>query len=84
MKALFQSFIHRPAHRIAVSQLVSTEPGFPVDVCGPTELHAAFREESRTSLFSPGAALQEIREGMGLVVVFSQGKPHLALSARTQ
>jgi hypothetical protein len=34
----------------AVSQLVLTEPGFPVDLCGVTELHAAFREESRTSL----------------------------------
>jgi hypothetical protein len=60
------------------------EPGFPVELCGATELHAAFREESRTSLLSPSAALQEIRDAIGLVVVFSQGKPHLALSARTQ
>jgi hypothetical protein len=29
---------------------------------GATELHAAFREESRTSLSSMSAALQEIRE----------------------
>jgi hypothetical protein len=41
--------------------LVQTEPGFPVDLCGATELHAAFREESRTSLLSISAALQEIR-----------------------
>jgi hypothetical protein len=58
--------------------LVQTEPGFPVDVVGNTELHATFREESRTSLFSASAALQEIREATGLFVVFSQGKPHLA------
>jgi hypothetical protein len=65
-------------------QLVSTEPGFPVDVIGTTELHATFREESRTSLFSASAAQQEIREAMGLVVVFFQGKPHLAIFIRTQ
>jgi hypothetical protein len=41
--------------------LVQTEPGFPVDVVGNTELHATFREESRTSLFSASAAMQEIR-----------------------
>jgi hypothetical protein len=33
-----------------------------VDLVGTTELHATFREESRTSLFSARAALQEIRE----------------------
>jgi hypothetical protein len=38
------------------------EPGFPVELCGATELHAAFREESRTSLLSTSAALQEIRD----------------------
>jgi len=32
-----------------------------VDLGGATELHAAFREESRTSLLSISAALQEIR-----------------------
>jgi hypothetical protein len=32
-----------------------------VDLCGATQLHAAFREESRTSLFSTRAARQEIR-----------------------
>jgi hypothetical protein len=42
--------------------LVSIEPGFPVELCGATELLAAFREESRTSLLSASAALQEIRE----------------------
>jgi len=45
---------------------VQTEPGFPVDVVGATELHATFREESRTSLFSVSAALQKIRELRGL------------------
>jgi hypothetical protein len=68
----------------AVSQLVETEPGFPVDLCGATELHAAFREESRTSLLSTSAALQEIREATGLFGVFSQGKPHLAIFIRPQ
>jgi hypothetical protein len=63
---------------------MQTEPGFPVDVVGTTELHATFREESRTSLFSVGAALQEIRGATGLFVVFSQGKPHLAISIRPQ
>jgi hypothetical protein len=33
-----------------------------VDLGGAAELHAAFREESRTSLLSASAALQEIRE----------------------
>jgi hypothetical protein len=50
---------------------MQTEPGFPVDVVGTTELHATFREESRTSLFLASAALQEIREATGLFVVFS-------------
>jgi hypothetical protein len=50
-----------------------------VELCGAIELHAAFREESRTSLLSTSAALQEIREAIGLFVVFSQGKPHLAI-----
>jgi hypothetical protein len=44
-----------------------------------TELHAAFRKESRTSLLSTSAALLEIREAIGHFVVFSQGKPHLAI-----
>jgi len=55
-----------------------------VEVCGATELHAAFREESRTSLLSTSAALQEIRGVTGLFVVFSQGKPHLAIFVRPQ
>jgi hypothetical protein len=33
-----------------------------VELGGAIELHAAFREESRTSLPSVSAALQEIRE----------------------
>jgi hypothetical protein len=32
------------------------KPGFPVELCGATELHAAFREESRTPLLSTSAA----------------------------
>jgi hypothetical protein len=51
-----------------------------VDLCGATELHAAFREESRTSLLSTTAALQEIRGAIGLFVFFFQGKPHLGIS----
>jgi hypothetical protein len=45
-----------------------------VELCGATELHAAFREESRTSFLPASAALQEIREAKALFVVFSQGK----------
>jgi hypothetical protein len=73
-----------PAPAGSFSQLVLTEPGFPVDVVGTTELHATFREESRTSLFSASAALQEIRGAAGAVVVFFQGKPHLAILIRPQ
>jgi hypothetical protein len=62
--------------------LVSAEPGFPVELCGATELHAAFREESRTSVLSTSAALQEIRGARGLFVVFFQGKPHRAIFIR--
>jgi hypothetical protein len=36
-----------------------------VELCGATELHAAFREESRTSFLPASAALQEIREANG-------------------
>jgi hypothetical protein len=49
-----------------------------VELCGATELHAALLEESRTSLLSARAALQEIREAKALFVVFPQRKPHLA------
>jgi hypothetical protein len=41
-----------------------------VELCGATELHAAFRKESRTSFLPASAALQEIREAIGLFVVF--------------
>jgi hypothetical protein len=34
------------------------EPEFPVDLVGATELHATFREESRTSLFPASAVLE--------------------------
>jgi hypothetical protein len=44
--------------------VLSTEPGFPVELGGAIELHAAFRKESRTSLPSVSAALQEIRESL--------------------
>jgi hypothetical protein len=50
-----------------------------VELCGATELHAAFREESRTSFLPASAALQEIRAANGLFVVFYQGKPLLAI-----
>jgi hypothetical protein len=63
---------------------VYTEAGFPVELRGATELHAAFFEESRTSLLSTSTALQEIRQAIGLFVVFSQGKPHLAILIRPQ
>jgi hypothetical protein len=53
-----------------------------VALCGAAELHAAFRKESPTSLLSTSAALQEIREAIGLFVVFFQGKPHLAIFIR--
>jgi hypothetical protein len=56
---------------------VETEPGFPVELCGTTELDAAFREESCTSFPSASAALQEIREAIGLFVVPFQGKSML-------
>jgi hypothetical protein len=55
-----------------------------VELCGATELHAAFRKESRTSLLSTSATLQEIREATGHFVVFFQGKPHLAIYNRPQ
>jgi hypothetical protein len=44
-----------------------------VALCGATELHAAFREESRTPLLSASAARQEIRGAIGFFVVFSKG-----------
>jgi hypothetical protein len=53
-----------------------------VELCGATELHATFREESRTSLLSTVKALQEIGEATGFFVVFFQGKPHLAIFIR--
>jgi hypothetical protein len=55
-----------------------------VDLFGATELHATFREESRTPLFSASAALQEIRGAIDLFVVFLQEKPHLAIFVRPQ
>jgi hypothetical protein len=59
-------------------------PDFLWSFGGATELHAAFREESRTSLLSTGAALQEIREAIDIFVVFLQEKPHLAIFVRPQ
>jgi hypothetical protein len=43
---------------------------------GATELHAAFREESRASFLSTSAALQEIQGATDLFVAFLQEKPH--------
>ena len=59
-------------------------PDFLWELGGATELDAAFREESRTSLLSMSAALQEIRGAIGVFVVFSQGEPHLAIFTRPQ
>jgi hypothetical protein len=50
-----------------------------VDLCRASELHAPFREESRTSLLSTSAALKEIREVAGLFMVLFPGKPRLAI-----
>jgi hypothetical protein len=55
----------------AVSHLVQTEPGFPVELGGAIELHAAFREESRTSLPSVSAARRKSGKAKHLFV-FSQ------------
>jgi hypothetical protein len=55
-----------------------------VGFVGLPKLRAAFLEESRTSLLSTSATLQEIREAIGLFVVFFQGKPHLAIFIRPQ
>jgi hypothetical protein len=38
--------------------LKQPRPGFSVDLCGATKLHAAFLEESRTSLLSTKAVSQ--------------------------
>jgi hypothetical protein len=69
---------------LAVSQLVSTEPGFPVKLGGAIELHAAFREESRTSLPSVSTARRKSGGATSPFVVFSQGKPLLATFMRPQ
>jgi hypothetical protein len=50
-----------------------------VELGGAIELHAAFREESRTSLPSVSAARRKSGEAIGHFVVFSQEKPHLAI-----
>jgi len=52
-----------------------------VELVGAIELHAAFREESRTSLPVVSAARRKSGEAIDLFVVFSQGKPHLAIPA---
>jgi hypothetical protein len=62
----------------AVSQLVQTEPGFPVELGGAIELHAAFREESRTLFPSVSATGRKSGGATSPVVVFFQGKPLLA------
>jgi hypothetical protein len=55
-----------------------------VELGGVIELHAAFREESCTSLPSVGAARRKSGEATGLSVVFFQGKPHLSIFVRPQ
>jgi hypothetical protein len=45
---------------------------------GGIELHAAFREESRTSLPSVSATRRKSGGATSPIVVFSQGKPFLA------
>jgi hypothetical protein len=47
-------------------------------------MHAAFREESRTSLLSASAALQEIRESQGPFRGFGVPGPLLAIFMRPQ
>jgi hypothetical protein len=53
-----------------------------VEFSRATGLHTAFREESRTSLLSASAALQEILVEKDVFVVFSQRKPRLAVFMR--
>jgi len=55
-----------------------------VELGGAIELHAAFREESRTSLPSVSAARRKSGKAKALFVVFSQGKPLLAIFIRPQ
>jgi hypothetical protein len=62
----------------AVSQLVQTEPGFPVELGGAIELHAAFREESGTSFPSESAACRKSGGATSPFVVFSQRRPLFA------
>jgi hypothetical protein len=50
-----------------------------VELGDALELHAAFREESRTSLPSMSAARRKSRGAMSPFVVFYQGKPRLAI-----
>jgi hypothetical protein len=49
---------------------------------GSPNLHAAFREENRTSLLSAGVALKGNRVAKQIHVVFLQRKPHLAIFVR--
>jgi hypothetical protein len=49
-----------------------------VELGGAIELHAAFRNESRTSLPSVSAARRKSGKAKKPLVVFSQGKPLLA------
>jgi len=55
-----------------------------VELGGAIELHAAFREESRTSLPSAIAARRKSGGATTPFVVFSQGKPLLAIFMRPQ
>jgi hypothetical protein len=55
-----------------------------VELGGAIKLHAAFRKESRTSLPSVSAARSKSGKAKRLFVVFSQGKPLLAIVIRPQ
>jgi hypothetical protein len=53
-----------------------------VELDGAIQLHAAFREESRTSLPSVSAARRKSGEATDLFVVFLQEKLHLAIFSK--
>jgi hypothetical protein len=53
-----------------------------VELDGAIKLHAAFNEQSRTSLPSVSAARRKSGKATDLFVVFLQEKLHLAIFAR--
>src|ERR1700722_11088032 len=62
-----------------VSQLVWTEPGFPVELGGAVKLHAVPAGRDRTLLPSLSGARGKSGKAKDLFVVFSPGKPILAI-----